>query len=64
MTKEKYVKPIMEVVDLKDDVILTSGGCPPVGICPDTCSPVGGCTDICTMNLDKSDPDENMWKWC
>lgn len=31
MTKEKYEKPIMEVVDLKDDVILTSvtSGCNP-----------------------------------
>ena len=26
MIREKYEKPIMEVVDLQDDVILTSGG--------------------------------------
>ena len=26
MIKEKYEKPIMEVVNLDDDVILTSGG--------------------------------------
>lgn len=35
MIREKYEKPIMEVVDLKDDVILTSGatyGCS--GDCP------------------------------
>lgn len=41
MTKEKYEKPIMEVVDLKDDVILTSvtSGCDPDIACgKNTCS--------------------------
>ncbi len=41
MTKEKYEKPIMEVVDLKDDVILTSvtSGCNPDIACGNnTCS--------------------------
>ncbi len=42
MTKEKYEKPVMEVVELQDDVIITSGGipycteaghCPPVAVC-------------------------------
>ena len=50
MNKEKYEKPVMEVVDLKDDVILTSIGnvCPPVGACVDnSCSPVGACVDNC-----------------
>ena len=49
MNKEKYEKPVMEVVDLKDDVILTSIGnvCPPVGACVDNgCSPVGGCSNF------------------
>lgn len=33
MDKEKYEKPAMEVVVLKDDVILTSiASCPPIGI--------------------------------
>ncbi len=31
MTKEKYEKPVMEVVDLQDDVILTSGCNPDTG---------------------------------
>ena len=39
MTKEKYEKPIMEVVDLQDDVILTSGCNPDYG-----CSSDGDCT--------------------
>ena len=49
MNKEKYEKPVMEVVDLKDDVILTSTGdaCFPVGICDDNaCSPVGVCSNV------------------
>lgn len=43
MIKEKYEKPIMEVVDLKDDVILTSGGSSPY--CPSDCR-----TDISCFN--------------
>ena len=49
MNKEKYEKPVMEVVDLKDDVILTSTGnaCSPVGICDENaCLPVGVCSDV------------------
>ena len=52
MTKEKYEKPIMEVVDLKDDVILTScsldlgnATCGLVG-----CSPVTGCEKDCSWD--------------
>lgn len=41
MIKEKYEKPIMEVVDLKDDVILTSGGSSPY--CPNDCSTDASC---------------------
>ena len=60
MTKEKYETPIMEVVDLKDDVILTSGdGCPPVGICPDTCTPVGICSGDEHYQL-----GPNTWIYC
>ena len=38
MTKEKYEKPIMEVVDLKDDVILTSGCSPDIACGNNTCN--------------------------
>ena len=38
MIKEKYEKPFMEVVDLNDDVILTSGGpCLSDGVCDAHC---------------------------
>ena len=39
MKKEKYEKPVMEIVELKDDVILdsTEYPCPPVGVCYDSC---------------------------
>ena len=36
----------MELIEFEDDVILTSGSCPPVAACVfiDSCSPVGVCT--------------------
>ena len=37
MIKEKYEKPIMEVVNLIDDVILTSGA-------SNSCYPADGCS--------------------
>lgn len=27
MSKERYEKPIIEIIDLKDDIIVTSDGC-------------------------------------
>ncbi len=52
MTKEKYVKPIMEVIDLKDDVILTSGGAIPICIGADAggCPPVAVCIEGCPLD--------------
>jgi hypothetical protein len=41
MIKEKYEKPFMEVVELKDDVILTSGGSSPY--CPTDCTTDASC---------------------
>ena len=50
MTKEKYEKPIMEVVDLKDDVILTSGATP--GCTSDCWTDGVGCViDRCDFDL-------------
>ena len=48
MQKKRYEKPIMELIDFADDVIVTSNPCPPVGICiGDSCLPVGTCSDNC-----------------
>ena len=59
MSKEFYGKPVMEVIELVDDAIRTSGGheicpdggCAPVGVCMgNTCSDCAGygvCSD-CT----------------
>ena len=57
MTKEKYVKPVMEVVDLKDDVILTSSGSS--SNCPTDCltdcltdvSCAGYCAGYCPVDV-------------
>ena len=45
MIKEKYEKPFMEVVELKDDVILTSGGSSPY--CPSDCLTDIACATNC-----------------
>ncbi len=45
MTKEKYEKPFMEIIELKNDIIMGSGN----GMCGGygECSPVGVCEDDC-----------------
>ena len=51
MIKEKYEKPFMEVVELKDDVILTSGT-------SNSCYPADGCSAdavACTKNCTRHD---------
>lgn len=52
MTKEKYEKPIMEVVDLKDDVILTSGCRPDTACVQYTCSGDGSTCSIDWISCD------------
>ncbi len=42
MIREKYEKPVMEIIELEGDVITTSGVCMPDS---DSCSPVGVCGD-------------------
>jgi|GEM_PF-6322229 len=58
MGKEFYGKPVMEVIEIEDDAIRTSGGqevcqdtgCAPVGVCSDGgCAPVAVCSD-CFMD--------------
>ena len=52
MTKEKYEKPIMEVVDLKDDVTLTSGGDGSSSYCSydsGGCTTHNACYDKCLL---------------
>ena len=46
MIKEKYEKPFMEVVELKDDVILTSGG----PNCPSDCRTDASCFNYVLHN--------------
>lgn len=44
--KEPYGKPVMEIIELENDAITTSG-CNPYGYCGDSgnCPPVGVCSD-------------------
>lgn len=45
MSKEFYGKPVMEVIEIEDDAIRTSGG---QAGCPDTgCAPVAVCGSDC-----------------
>lgn len=52
--KEPYGEPVMEIIELEDDAITTSG-CNPYGYCGDSgnCPPVGVCADdsICTDGI-------------
>jgi len=60
MTKEKYEKPIMEVVDLKDDVILTS--CNPDITCDKNCSWDGSSScdyGSCVINVISNNTDSS-----
>ena len=50
MEKQRYEKPLLELIDLDDDVICTSNGCPPVGVCSDECMPVIGCIRNCLVD--------------
>ncbi len=61
MGKEFYGKPVMEVIEIEDDAIRTSGGheicpdtgCTPVAVCSDGgCAPVAVCSDCFMDGID------------